>query len=65
MPMSESDHSPPNKPTNQKVGKYLELIRRRACGEVLTTAAWVREFVQRHPEYQVSFSFSEWGGQLL
>lgn len=38
--------------TNQ-VGKYLELVRRRACGEVQTAASWIRGFVQRHPEYQV------------
>ena len=55
--MPPPPREPTNQPTNQishpKVGKYLELIRRRACGEVLTTAGWIRGFVQRHPEYQV------------
>lgn len=36
-----------------QVGKYLELVRRRACGEVQTAASFIRAFVQRHPEYQV------------
>jgi len=34
------------------VGQYLEFIRRRATGEVLTTASFIRNFVTSHPEYQ-------------
>lgn len=40
--------------TRDRVGRYLELVRRRACGEVQTAASWMRGFVQAHPEYQVS-----------
>eukprot|EP01084_Bolivina_argentea_P205342 350806_1 len=38
--------------TNRLVDRYLELIRKRATGEVLTTASWIRKFVRSHPEYK-------------
>ncbi|KDQ20142.1 hypothetical protein BOTBODRAFT_27552 [Botryobasidium botryosum FD-172 SS1] len=31
--------------------KYLNLVRQRANGTLLTTAAWMRKFVQSHPGY--------------
>ena len=34
------------------VTNYMELILRRARGELLTPAAWMRAFVADHPDYQ-------------
>jgi len=38
---------------------YLELIRARAKGEVLTTAQWMRQFITAHPEYRQDSKISE------
>ena len=35
-----------------KVNKYLDLVARRARGEIPTTARWIRNFVTSHPDYQ-------------
>ena len=40
------------KATRNKVENYLRFIRMRATGEVLTTAAWIRKFVRKHPDYK-------------
>nr|XP_033792537.1 glutamate--cysteine ligase catalytic subunit isoform X2 [Geotrypetes seraphini] len=32
--------------------KYLKLIKKRASGELMTVARWMREFVANHPNYQ-------------
>ncbi|CAM9989112.1 unnamed protein product, partial [Choristocarpus tenellus] len=37
--------------TIKRVEGYLEHLRRRAAGEVMTTAAWIRKFVVSHPSY--------------
>ena len=34
------------------LGRYLDLIRKRASGEVWTGAKWIREFVREHDEYR-------------
>ncbi|KJE91807.1 glutamate-cysteine ligase, variant [Capsaspora owczarzaki ATCC 30864] len=34
------------------LASYFELISKRASGELITTAKWMREFVQQHPEYK-------------
>ncbi|XP_063298999.1 glutamate--cysteine ligase catalytic subunit [Pelobates fuscus] len=31
---------------------YLKLIKKRASGELMTAARWMREFVSNHPEYK-------------
>lgn len=31
---------------------YLKLIKKRASGELMTMAKWMREFVANHPEYK-------------
>lgn len=36
----------------RRIDEYLTLIRRRASGELLTPATWMRRFVQSHPEYK-------------
>lgn len=38
--------------THCTVQRYLKLIQRRASGELLTTAAWLRKFVTTHPDYK-------------
>ncbi|CAM9753113.1 unnamed protein product [Ascophyllum nodosum] len=38
--------------TIEQVDKYLEHLRKRAAGEVMTTAAWLRHFVTTHPAYK-------------
>jgi len=34
------------------VSKYIEFIGKRATGELLTPASWMRKFVENHPDYQ-------------
>ncbi|KZV60720.1 glutamate-cysteine ligase catalytic subunit [Peniophora sp. CONT] len=36
----------------RKIDSYLSLIRRRASGELQTTASWIRDFVRKHPAYK-------------
>ncbi|CAE8594569.1 unnamed protein product [Polarella glacialis] len=35
-----------------RIDQYLKLISRRASGELLTPATWMRNFVQAHPDYK-------------
>ncbi|XP_037081678.1 glutamate--cysteine ligase catalytic subunit-like [Pollicipes pollicipes] len=37
--------------TRCTMGQYLQLIRRRASGELQTTASWIRRFVAGHADY--------------
>lgn len=38
--------------THCTIHRYLRLIQRRAAGELLTTASWIRQEVVNHPEYK-------------
>ncbi|XP_035659867.1 glutamate--cysteine ligase catalytic subunit-like [Branchiostoma floridae] len=38
--------------TRCSVQQYLRLIQKRASGELMTTARWIRAFVQNHPKYK-------------
>lgn len=38
--------------THCTIQQYLRLIQRRAAGELLTTASWIRQEVRNHPDYQ-------------
>lgn len=38
--------------THCTIQQYLRLIQRRASGELLTTASWIRKEVVTHPEYK-------------
>lgn len=38
--------------THCTIQQYLKLIQKRASGELMTTAAWIRNFVQSHPAYK-------------
>ncbi|KAF8973058.1 glutamate-cysteine ligase catalytic subunit [Flammula alnicola] len=36
----------------QKIREYLDLIRRRSDGRLVTPATWIRNFVLSHPDYK-------------
>lgn len=38
--------------TYHKMQRYLQLIERRASGELMTTASWIRQEIVNHPEYK-------------
>ena len=38
--------------TRCELARYLDLIRRRASGQLWTGAKWIRHFVREHPEYK-------------
>eukprot|EP00040_Diaphanoeca_grandis_P019184 m.101126 g.101126 ORF g.101126 m.101126 type:complete len:733 (-) comp27304_c0_seq3:222-2420(-) len=38
--------------TMEKISNYLELIRKRATGELMTPATWMRQFVTKHADYK-------------
>ncbi|GAB1867770.1 Glutamate--cysteine ligase [Camponotus japonicus] len=38
--------------THCTIQRYIKLIQKRASGELLTTAAWLRKEVTSHPEYK-------------
>ncbi|KAL1140373.1 hypothetical protein AAG570_000305 [Ranatra chinensis] len=38
--------------THCTIQQYLKLIQRRASGQLLTTASWIRQFVRQHPAYK-------------
>ncbi|KAL2264822.1 hypothetical protein VTJ83DRAFT_7332 [Remersonia thermophila] len=38
--------------TRCRLARYLDLIRKRASGELWTAARWIRNFVASHPEYK-------------
>lgn len=46
------DHINCDSITRQRIEMYLDLIKRRATGELVTPATWMRNFVRNHPEYK-------------
>lgn len=38
--------------THCTIQQYLRLIQKRASGELLTTASWLRQEVLQHPDYK-------------
>ena len=38
--------------TRQRLTTYLEFIEKRASGELVTPATWMRNFVRNHPAYK-------------
>ena len=38
--------------TRERLTTYLEFIEKRACGELVTPATWMRNFVRNHPDYK-------------
>ncbi|ORZ18401.1 glutamate-cysteine ligase-domain-containing protein, partial [Lobosporangium transversale] len=45
--------------TRCEISKYLELIKKRANGTLMTAASWIRQFVQNHPDYKKDSVVSE------
>ncbi|CAH3196957.1 unnamed protein product [Porites evermanni] len=45
--------------TRCTISQYLKFIQRKASGELLTTAQWIRKFVEVHPEYKQDSVVSE------
>lgn len=45
--------------TRCTISQYLKLISKRASGELLTTAQWMRKFVEVHPDYRKDSFVSE------
>jgi hypothetical protein len=45
--------------TFEKLDKYLQYISRKAKGEIITTASWMRGFVSKHPAYKGDSVVSE------
>jgi len=45
--------------TRCELATYLDLIRKRASGELWTTAKWIRHFVATHPKYEKDSVVSE------
>lgn len=46
------DHIGCDTVTRKRLDLYLSLIEKRACGELVTPATWMRNFVRNHPDYQ-------------
>lgn len=45
--------------TQCTIQQYLGLIQKRASGELMTTARWIRSFVMSHPDYKQDSVVSE------
>mmetsp|Transcript_29762 Transcript_29762/g.81748 ORF Transcript_29762/g.81748 Transcript_29762/m.81748 type:complete len:995 (-) Transcript_29762:98-3082(-) len=46
------DYIQVDKSTRSKLNSYLEFIEKRANGELVTPATWMRNYVQSHPAYK-------------
>jgi len=46
------DYISPDNFTMNRINRYLEFIEKRATGELITPATWIRKFVRAHPEYK-------------
>jgi glutamate--cysteine ligase catalytic subunit len=38
--------------TRCALSRYLQFVKRRANGSLMTTATWIRKFVHEHPDYK-------------
>jgi len=45
--------------TKEKVTMYMDFIMKRASGELMTPASWIRKFVTQHPDYKQDSIVSE------
>ena len=45
--------------TKEKVASYMDFIAKRASGELITPATWIRNFVTTHPDYKKDSLVSE------
>ena len=46
------DHIGCDGDTLARLSTYIELVRKKASGEAVTGASWIRKFIMEHPEYQ-------------
>jgi len=46
------DHIGCDGDTLSRLSTYIELVRKKASGEAVTGASWIRTFITEHPEYQ-------------
>jgi glutamate--cysteine ligase catalytic subunit len=46
------DHINCDSITRRRIDSYLDFITRKATGELMTTATWIRQFVKCHPAYK-------------
>ena len=46
------DHIGCDGDTLSRLSTYIELVRKKASGEAVTGASWIRKFVTTHPDYQ-------------
>ena len=46
------DHINADKITMGRLNTYLDFIEKRACGELVTPATWMRNFIRNHGDYK-------------
>ena len=46
------DHIGCDGDTLARLSTYIELVRKKASGEAVTGASWIRKFIMEHPDYQ-------------
>ncbi|KAI4464929.1 glutamate cysteine ligase [Holotrichia oblita] len=45
--------------THCTIQQYLKFIQKRAAGDILTTASWIRKYVMSHPDYKQDSKISD------
>lgn len=45
--------------TRCELNLYLDLVSKRASGELMTTATWIRRFIRNHPNYEFDSKVSK------
>jgi len=53
------DHISADSTSTSRLHGYLDFIEKRATGELMTTATWLRNFVRNHPDYKNDSHVSE------
>ena len=53
------DHIQCDSVTLERMTKYLDFIEKRATGELLTPASWIRKFVRNHEDYKFDSVISD------
>jgi len=46
------DHINADSITMKRLSQYLDFIEKRASGELITPATWIRNFIRNHPDYK-------------
>ena len=45
--------------TSRRLDRYLDLVRRRSNGSLLTMASWMRNYARSHPAYKFDSVISQ------